>query len=221
LHIGSSDPALPKLTKHCRQKSRALTSQDPFPSNKFSSTRVVPLDPETQRLFKYTAEIEVNQPKLRMFMSEKERGVCTSSEISARQAVCEYIGKNISKSAAKQLAKSYADEGKGCFIFDVKVDDGRTVCIDATVEDGTPGRLINHSLKKGNLKAKNIVVEGTLRLFLVATETIPANRELLYDYGERSVRTEYFLQESPIPMDVTPSSFCGSFLISQVLFQEA
>jgi hypothetical protein len=179
--------------------------------------RAKPLEKNLQRLQQYAAEIGDNNKKLRMFMSEFGRGICTASSIDSGQAVCEYVGKVMSKSAAVALAKLYAVEGKGSYIFDLKLNDGRTVSIDATAEDGRPGRLINHSYQKGNLKPKLIVTGESIRLFLVARETIPANRELLYDYGDRSLRAQKFLRESPSPKDVTPSSFCGDFCISQVL----
>jgi SET domain-containing protein len=169
------------------------------------------------RLYQYEAEIRVNQPKLHVFMSEKGRGVCTDSPILSGQAVCEYIGNQISRQEAEIRAKQYTAEGLGCFIFYVKLDNSCTVCIDATAEDGSAARLINHSLKCGNLKPTKISKGDTVRIFLLAPDNISANTELLYDYGERAADTAVFLRESPVPIDVDPSSFCGTFSLSQVL----
>jgi hypothetical protein len=146
----------------------------------------------------------VNQPKLRMFISDKGRGICTAFEICQGHAVCEYIGKEIVKTIANDLGKQYEREGKGSYIFYVK---NQSVCLDATAEDGTPGRLINHSLHNGNLKAKMIKFGDSLRIFFVAIHVIPANTELLYDYGERAANADSFLHESPVPSIVSPSRF--------------
>jgi SET domain len=188
-------------------------SKTPENISYLSSTRVKPLQPNIERLHKYAQEIKVNQSKLRMFHSGFGRGICTASTIGSGQAICEYSGKVISKSAAEHLS----DQGKGCYIFHVKLDNEVTVCIDATAEDETPGRLINHSLRNGNVKSKKVEIGDTVRLFFVAMKNIPANCELLYDYGDRSCRSDKFLHDSPIPCYVKPSQFCGSFSNSQVL----
>jgi SET domain len=193
-----------------------------FPKNlSLSSTRVKPLPPIIQRVMKYEAQMQVNISKLRMFRSSFGRGICTAELISFGHAVCEYSGKLISKAAAEQLSEVYSQQGKGCFMFDFKLDDGRVVCMDATAEDGKPGRLLNHSFRKGNLKAVKIEIGEMVRLFFVATKTITANRELLFDYGDRSGGTESFLRKSPSPSYVRPSSFCGSFSLSQVLVSDS
>lgn len=186
-----------------------------------SSTRVKQVSPILQRLMRYEAQTKVNISKLRMFMSSFDRGICTSSSITSGQAVCEYSGNLISAAAATQLSEVYSQQGKGCFLFDVKLDDGRCVCIDSTAEDGKPGRLINHSLKKGNLKVMKVEIGESVRIFFLATKGIPANRELLFDYGDRSHGTETFLHQSPIPSNVRPSKFCGSFFRSEVLVPDS
>jgi hypothetical protein len=177
-----------------------------------STTRAKVLAPEICRLSQYEAQVAVNLKKLKMFWSEKERGVCTCDNISAEHAVCEYIGKQISKKESVILKKLYDNEGKGSFIFDINHEMG--ICIDATFEDDTPGRLINHSLLNGNLTPKLVHIGDRFRIFLVANQMIPANRELLYDYGDRTAANA-FLRESPKPVDVDHAHFC-SFDSAQV-----
>jgi hypothetical protein len=180
-----------------------------------STTRVKLEDAEVRRLSRYEAEVGVNLKKLNMFMShDKQRGVCTDSNISAGMAVCEYLGKQISKHEAISLKQHYANDGKGCFIFDVD-HHAMEISIDATSEDGTPGRLINHSLLKGNLIPKLVQIGHSFRIFLVAKRRIPANKELLYDYGDRKSSFS-FLRKSPSPVDVDPIHFCHSFNSAQV-----
>ena len=58
--------------------------------------------------------------------------------------------------------------------------------VDATKEDKTVGRLINHSRTKSNVKTKAIEVDGVPKLFFIATSDITPDTELLYDYGDHS-----------------------------------
>ena len=57
--------------------------------------------------------------------------------------------------------------------------------IDATTDDGSFGRLINHSRLNSNLKAKSIQIDNSLFVYFVANKDININDELLYDYGDR------------------------------------
>lgn len=57
--------------------------------------------------------------------------------------------------------------------------------IDATKDDGSKGRLINHS-KRGNLCPRVILVDDVPSIIFEAGKDIPKDEELLYDYGERS-----------------------------------
>ena len=58
--------------------------------------------------------------------------------------------------------------------------------IDATVETGRYGRLVNHSRLHPNLITKVIMNGSKPRLILVAKHDIEPGTELLYDYGDRS-----------------------------------
>jgi len=58
--------------------------------------------------------------------------------------------------------------------------------IDATLESGKLGRLLNHSKTQQNCHTKNVDVKGRPYLILVASRKISEDEELLYDYGDRS-----------------------------------
>ena len=58
--------------------------------------------------------------------------------------------------------------------------------VDATKEDGTTGRLINHSRSNANIKSMTIDVDGTPHIIFKANRDIKPTEELLYDYGDRA-----------------------------------
>ena len=60
--------------------------------------------------------------------------------------------------------------------------------MDATKEDGSMGRLINHSRNKANLKSLNIEVDEILHIIFTSLRDI-LPEELLYDYGDRDVKS--------------------------------
>ena len=57
--------------------------------------------------------------------------------------------------------------------------------IDATREDGTLGRLINHSVTQANVLLRIIEIQRKPRLYFEALRDLTSGEELLYDYGER------------------------------------
>lgn len=57
--------------------------------------------------------------------------------------------------------------------------------MDATKDNGTLGRLINHSKIRANIKPKVIEVDSKPYIWFVAARKIEIGEELLYDYGER------------------------------------
>ena len=58
--------------------------------------------------------------------------------------------------------------------------------VDATLESGKLGRLLNHSRLKPNCVTKTIDIGDIPYLILVAARDIDVGEELLYDYGDRS-----------------------------------
>lgn len=57
--------------------------------------------------------------------------------------------------------------------------------LDATREDNTLGRLINHSKKKPNVRPKPFDIAGIPSVVFVAQTDLAPGVELRYDYGER------------------------------------
>ena len=57
--------------------------------------------------------------------------------------------------------------------------------IDATAENGTFGRLLNHS-RCGNCKTKLHAIKNKPHLILIADRDVEEGEELTYDYGDRS-----------------------------------
>ena len=60
--------------------------------------------------------------------------------------------------------------------------------IDATMDDGTVGRLINHS-RRGNIVPKCTGIDGSPTLYFSAKRDIAEGEEIVYDYGERDPET--------------------------------
>lgn len=56
--------------------------------------------------------------------------------------------------------------------------------IDATVESGRLGRLINHMYRDGNIFPRKIMVDGFPKILFYANQHIAKNTQLFYDYGE-------------------------------------
>ena len=96
----------------------------------------------------------------------------------------EYCGELIPESEAKLREEQYSkDERIGSYMFYFRCDT-KVFCIDATVDDGRLGRLVNHSLGHGNSKMKRDL--NSMRLKLYAKCDISEDTEITYDYGDRS-----------------------------------
>ena len=70
--------------------------------------------------------------------------------------------------------KIYEDAGRGCYLLFFKFD-GKRLCIDATEEDNTYGRLINHSKNSANLKMRVHPLEPREPRIRVAVDTAKRN----------------------------------------------
>ena len=78
----------------------------------------------------------------------------------------------------------YDKKKKGNFLLMFR-HNGKALCVDATAEDETFGRLINHSRSDPNLVMKIVVVENVPRVIFFALKNIEIGHELCYDYGEK------------------------------------
>lgn len=141
----------------------------------------------------------------------KGRGVFATNNISKGDFVCRYRGELLTEEQAEARAYAYDVEAgdkdvaeKGCYMFWFD-HDGRTLCIDAAAEDGSFGRLINHSRNEPNVAPRALKLPPrTIKLprrgsrafrrprtinvqpgiGFHALRDIAPGEELLYDYGE-------------------------------------
>ena len=119
----------------------------------------------------------------------KNRGVVLTKKLSKGDFAVEYAGELIKYSIAKERENKYAmDVSKGCYMYYFKAEE-KSYCIDATVQTGRYGRLINHSRQTPNLMMKVIMDGKNPHLILVAKHEIEPGTELLYDYGDRSKKS--------------------------------
>lgn len=74
--------------------------------------------------------------------------------------------------------------GMGFYIYEFTYRKVR-YCVDATRDDGSHGRLINHSRKRPNCKPEVYVDDDLIpHIVMIALRDIDKGEELLYDYGE-------------------------------------
>ena len=77
----------------------------------------------------------------------------------------------------------YDEEERGSYVLFFRHN--KKLAVDATAEDGSLGRLINHASRdEANLIMKVHVVEGSPRVVFVASKTIKKKDHLCYFYGE-------------------------------------
>lgn len=101
----------------------------------------------------------------------------------------EYSGTLLSWEEAKKREEMYDAEPEiyGCYMYYFKFKDQK-FCVDGTADDGSLGRLLNHSCK-GNVETKLVNIKNRPVLILIAKTEIPPETELVYDYGERDQET--------------------------------
>ena len=84
----------------------------------------------------------------------------------------------------KTSESTYDTEGQGSYIFFFQ-HNSKKLAVDATVDEGTLGRLINHSSDAPNLAVKIIVVDRQPVIVFIALEAIRAGQEIQYHYNEK------------------------------------
>ncbi|KAM0686724.1 hypothetical protein COBT_002046 [Conglomerata obtusa] len=107
-------------------------------------------------------------------------GLFAAMDISKNSFVIEYVGEVISHNEAERRGFFY-DHKKISYLFDLSLrDDEDYGTIDAT-RIGNNARFINHS-KNANLDARQMIVNGILRMGMYAKRDIKENEELFFDY---------------------------------------
>lgn len=117
------------------------------------------------------------------------RGVVAKKTIPRGQFVCQYEGELISYTEGRRRNLT----GNTCFLFFFKLSE-KSWCLDASEENFTFGRLINHSRCNQNVKPKACNANGHPGIQFVSLMDIPPGVELFYDYGERN---RDLLKENP------------------------
>lgn len=120
-----------------------------------------------------------------MDYTSKGRSVFALRKIRKGEIICNYEGVLCSYNDLKERVKKYSSLCTGNYILEFKYREKRWG-IDATEEDGSFGRLINHSRKCQNAKPLLGEKNEIPYIYFVATRDILKDEEILYDYGDRS-----------------------------------
>uniref|UniRef100_A0AAQ6II84 SET domain-containing protein n=1 Tax=Anabas testudineus TaxID=64144 RepID=A0AAQ6II84_ANATE len=113
--------------------------------------------------------------------SFKGRGVFAKTPFKKGDFVVEYRGELIS-SQESQRRRSIYHSKCSVFMFEFYWHE-QTWCIDAALEDGSLGRLVNDNHTHPNCKMKKVIAEGKPHLCLFAVRDINVGEEITYDYG--------------------------------------
>ena len=110
------------------------------------------------------------------------RGVETDIDLKRSSFICSYHGEHLSKAEGRKREERFQEMNAehGDYIFF-----NRNICIDATAEDNSLGRLLNHSRRHPNCEAKPFNYKGVSYIILKAKHDIKAGTQLTFDYGER------------------------------------
>lgn len=116
----------------------------------------------------------------------KGRGIYSTRSFHKGEFVVEYAGDLITPKEAEVRDEKYSKNtdkyGSYMYYF---IHKGTKWCIDATIESGKYGRLLNHSCKTPNCATKILEVDGLPRLIIYAKQDINSGTELIYDYGDK------------------------------------
>ena len=121
---------------------------------------------------------------------EKGEGVFVKNPINQGDIICEYLGHLISQADSTALrtgrwpppVEQVTERGNFSMFF--KTLDGKRWCLDAVDSDG-PGRKINHSIEKQNVKPVVLKQSGCKpQVFFKALRDLRPGEELLYEYRD-------------------------------------
>lgn len=120
------------------------------------------------------------------------RGIRTTRPFKRNDLLLRYFGDVVTEQEAKRRENAGPLVGH-FYRYNFRALEKPWV-LDATREDGSFGRLINHSKKHPNVKPKPIVVDGVPAVVFKALVDIGAGTELRYDYG---IRKKEVLEANP------------------------
>ncbi|XP_071830070.1 uncharacterized protein [Apostichopus japonicus] len=111
----------------------------------------------------------------------KGRGVFATKAIYKGEFITEYRGDLLSKRDAEMRCQKNISDVAYMYYFKHQ---GKNMCIDASKEDGSIGRLVNDNISSvANCRMRIIVKDSHPHLCLYATKNILQGDELEYDYG--------------------------------------
>lgn len=121
-----------------------------------------------------------------MGTTTKGLSVFAKNKIRKGDFICKYEGYLCPIKEVREREHEYELKGSGSYVFEFKYKEKRWA-IDATEDNKTFGRLINHSKLSPNIKP----VIGTENyskpyIYFHAIKDIEIGEELLYDYGDNS-----------------------------------
>lgn len=117
---------------------------------------------------------------------DKGRMIRASRKFESGVVLMEYFGQTIlgRDAYAEFLERSSYDVGETEYLFEFDCGDGERVAIQAQMEDGTFGRLVNHSsVADANCKPRFLAARFP-RLVLLSTRQIQVGEEIIYSYGD-------------------------------------
>ena len=130
-----------------------------------------------------------------MYVGRTSKGfsVFARRKLSKGEFICKYQGDLCSYKGFRNRHLEYNSTGRGSYILEFKYKEKRWA-IDATEDNKTFGRLINHSKHNGNIKPLVGDKNGKPFVYFTACRNIETHEELLYDYGDNS---KYSVQNFP------------------------
>jgi histone-lysine N-methyltransferase SETD2 len=124
----------------------------------------------------------------------KGLGVVAGENIRKGEFVLEYKY-NLSYPRKDRAAweEEYQLNGEGSYVLDVQLPTGKWLCLDATRNFGSFGRLVNHSVSRtSNLKLHTpLLVNRKWRVGMYAKSDINRGEELSYDYGDQPNKPDF------------------------------
>ena len=128
-------------------------------------------------------------PHLEICLFEgRGRGLVATKSFEIDEVVCHYHGVLHEGQEARAFLKREYAAFNTHYVFEIPSFEGKYYVIDATAEDESQGRLVNHGRQHANLKPKPMMIEGQMYLMFLASEKLLKGKELLYCYGQKSLR---------------------------------
>ncbi|XP_064208087.1 uncharacterized protein LOC135263699 isoform X2 [Anguilla rostrata] len=177
------------------------------------------ITPQNDAIYHVTISSDKKQLEMRYINPSKGRGVFALAPFSKGDFVVEYKGQLIDPAEAQRRRRIYHSSCT-VFMYDF-LWHGKTWCIDASLEDGSLGRLINDDCKSPNCKIKRIIVDGKPHLCIFALKNISTGEEITYNYGNndwpwREKVTAVARHTGTDTVDTGMASSSSSHLIDQV-----